>query len=133
MIKLATCALAAALLTGEARAQQPNPAETAAMHDFWGAALEISVPWESGGGTSVITRYYAPDHTYRETNEVGEAHGRWSVEGGKICATRADPPPGVVARYCNIGVGKKLGDKWQDTDPVTGNAVFFWLQPAPKA
>ena len=130
MIKTALCTLAASLLATGALAQAPPASDDAAMHDFFGAALEIAVPWGVGGGTTLATRYYAPDHTYRETNEEGEVHGRWSVEGGKICAVRADPPPGIVARYCNLGVGKKLGEEWRDADPVTGNPVFFSLKPA---
>jgi hypothetical protein len=128
MIRIAICAFAATLLANGASAQ-PATDEAAAMHDFFGAALEISVPWQTAGGTSVITRYYAADHTFHETNEEGEAHGSWTIEDGKICATRVNPPRGQAARYCNIGLGKKLGEQWQDSDPVTGNPVFFQLMP----
>jgi hypothetical protein len=96
------------------------------MHDFFGAVLDIDVP----NGDWSAERYYAPDHTYRETSPVGEVHGTWSVENGKICATQANPPPGQAARYCNLGVGKKLGEQWRDEDPVTRKAVFFQLKPA---
>jgi hypothetical protein len=130
MIRIAICAVAAALAVDAARAQaQPAADEAAAMHDYFGAALEISAPWQTGGGVSITTRYYAPDHTFHEVNEEGEAQGSWTIEDGKICATRTHAPRGQAARYCNIGLGKTLGQQWQDTDPVTGNAVFFQLMP----
>ena len=130
MLRIAACATAMAVLASGApslaQAQTPSADEPAVMHDFFGAALDIDVP---AAGWSA-KRYYAPDHTYREMSPEGEVHGTWSVENGKICATQANPPQGQVARYCNLGVGKKLGEQWRDEDPMTGNAVFFQLKPA---
>ena len=127
MVRIVVGALALALLASGARAQgAPATNEAAAMHDFFGAVLEIDVP----NGSWSAKRYYAPDHTYREVGDGGVVHGTWVIEGGKICATRADPPEDQPARYCNLGLGKKLGEMWQDADPVTGNTVFFTLKPA---
>ncbi|HEX2815969.1 MAG TPA: hypothetical protein VHN39_06230 [Phenylobacterium sp.] len=126
MLRIAACAAVVALSASGAVAQAPPANEAAAMHDFFGAALQIDLP----GGEWSAKRYYAPDHTYREHGSGGEVHGVWSIENGKICAAQADPPEGSPARYCNVGVGKKLGETWRDTDPVTGNTVTFTLKPA---
>jgi hypothetical protein len=115
--------IAMALACGGSQAAAPH--EAAQMHDFFGATLEIDVP----NGAWSAKRYYAPDHTYRETGDGGDVHGIWSIEDGKICATQANAPPGRPARYCNVGLGKKLGDMWKDADPVTGNLVLFSLKP----
>jgi hypothetical protein len=126
MRRIAICAVAMALSAAGAGAQAPPANELAAMHDFFGAALQIDLP----GGQWSAKRYYAPDHTYRERGSNGDVHGVWSIENGKICAAQANRPEGSPARYCNVGLGKKLGQTWRDTDPVTGNTVTFTLKPA---
>jgi hypothetical protein len=54
--------------------------------------------------------------------------GTWTIEDGKIC-TSAGKSLGDerTAKYCNLGLGKHLGDAWRDSDPVTGNVVLFRL------
>jgi hypothetical protein len=124
VILLAGAALAGA---GPAAAQL-SPAD-AAMQPFFGADLQIDnlEGWHA-------QRYLAADHTYRQTGSDREVSGTWSVEAGKLCTVQTSPPPGPdrARRYCNLGPGHKLGDKWQDRDPVTGNAIFFALVPAAR-
>jgi hypothetical protein len=110
---------------GPVAGQAAAPDEAAQMHDFFDATLQIDVP----NGAWSAKRYYEPDHTYRESGAGGDVHGTWSVEDGKICATQANAPADRPARYCNVGLGKKLGEMWKDVDPVTGNLVLFSLKP----
>jgi hypothetical protein len=113
---------ATALLAGAATlhaAPEANP-----MADFFVGVLEIDVP----GGDWSAKRYFAPDHTYRETGTDGEVKGAWAIEGDRICTTPSKALPGDRARkYCNLGLGQRLGDSWGDQDPVTGNTVLFRL------
>jgi hypothetical protein len=126
MAKIATIVLATVLLSGAARAQAPAAAgDAATMRDFLTGTLEIDNP----AGAWSAKRWFAPDHTYRETGSDGQVHGVWTIENGKICTARDKPvtDPDRTARYCNEGLGRHTGDKWRDVDPVTGNAVFFSL------
>jgi hypothetical protein len=126
MIRIAIGALVALSLLGRAWAQGAAPAEAVAMRDFFTGTLEIDNP----AGQWSAKRYFAPDHTYRETGSDGEVHGAWTIENGKIC-TAADRPnsdPARLARYCNTGIGRRVGEKWKDADPVTDNLVLFNLK-----
>jgi hypothetical protein len=127
MVRIVIGAFAATLLATAVLAQgaPAPPNEAMAMRDFFAGTLEIDVPsadWSA-------KRFLAPDHTYRETGSNGDVHGTWVIENGKICATEANPPEDRPARYCNVGVGRKLGEMWKDADPVTGNTVLFNLKP----
>ncbi|HEX5264585.1 MAG TPA: hypothetical protein VFW13_13720 [Phenylobacterium sp.] len=127
MVRNAVAALAAALLLSGPRTLAATPSdEAAAMRDFFTGTLEIDNP----AGQWSAKRYFAPDHTYRETGSDGQIHGVWAIEGGKICTTRDNPTsdPDRTARYCNEGVGRHAGEKWGDSDPVTGNLVLFNLK-----
>ena len=127
MVRIAIGAVAAMLLASGAGAQAAAPAdEAAAMQDFFTGTLEIDNP----AGDWSAKRYFAPDHTYRETGSDGEVRGTWAIENGKICTARDRPKadPDRADRYCNEGVGRRLGDKWRDADPVTGNLVLFELK-----
>ena len=95
------------------------------MREFFGATLEIDLPavgWSA-------KRYFAPHHTYRETGNDGDAHGTWLIDGGQVCVVPDQHLPDRAARYCSLGPGKKVGDKWSGADPVTGNTVLFSLKP----
>ena len=106
---------------------QAAPEEKTALADFFAGTLEIDL---LAGGWSA-RRWLATDHTYRETGSDGEVHGTWSIENGKICTVRDKPKddPDRTARYCNEGVGRHVGETWNDADPVTGNVVMFALKP----
>jgi hypothetical protein len=127
MVRIVTGVLAALLLANGAAAQVPgSPAdEAAAMRDFFAGTLEIENP----AGNWSAKRWFAPDHTYRETGSDGQVRGVWTIENGKICTARDNPKadPDRTARYCNEGLGRRIGDKWRDADPVTGNLVLFSL------
>jgi hypothetical protein len=111
-------------LTGPPASAAAQVDEAAAMRDFFAGTLEIDVP---AGGWSA-KRYYAPDHTYRETGADGEVRGTWTIENGKICASPAKALGDErAAKYCNLGLGKHVGEAWRDRDPVTDNVVFFRL------
>jgi opacity protein-like surface antigen len=119
--------LAMAVLVGGAQARDaPAADEATTMRDLFAGTLEIDVP----AGDWSAKRYFAPDHTYRETGSDGEVHGAWSIEQGKVCA-KADKPalgPDRATRYCNAVLGHHAGERWTDADPVTGNTVFFTLK-----
>jgi hypothetical protein len=93
---------------------------------FYGATLEI----ENIEGW-YAKRYLNPDRTFTQTGSDGAVKGTWAVEGGKLCATQQTPPPAPdrARTYCNVGPGHKVGDKWEDSDPVTGNVIYFSLHP----
>jgi hypothetical protein len=117
---------AAALLAGgavAATAAEPDP-----MAGFYGARLKIEI---TSGGDYRGVRTFSADHTFRDTftddGLAGSAVGRWTIEDGKICV-RADAPG--ARKYCNPGLGKKVGDTWTDEDPYTHNPVRFTLEPA---
>jgi hypothetical protein len=107
-------------------AAAPPGDEATTMRDFFAGTLEIDVP----AGDWTAKRYFAPDHTYRETGSDGEVHGAWTVEHAKVC-TMPDKPalgPDRATRYCNAILGRHVGEQWTDADPVTGNTVFFTLK-----
>ena len=112
------------LIAGGPAAAQAPPADP--MADFYANKLVISVAtyWTAD-------RYFAPDHTYRDevTDEAGQsrASGTWTLEDGKVCITRTQPEPDQ--RYCNLGPGHRVGDRWTDRDPYTSNEVRFSLEP----
>jgi hypothetical protein len=122
MIQLSTLAATVLLLGGSPAAND------APMADFFKGTLEIDVP---AGGPWSAKSYLSPDHTFRSISTDGPSHGTWEVRDGKLCTTTDQPPPGPdrLKTYCNLGVGKKLGEMWRDTDPVTGNTVLFRLAP----
>jgi hypothetical protein len=106
-------------------AAKAAPADEAAqMADFLTGVLDIDVP----GGDWSAKRFFAADHTYRETGSDGQVTGTWKVQDSKICTT-ADRPLGLdrARTYCNSGLGRKAGEAWRDQDPVTGNTVMFKL------
>jgi len=124
---LSTGALAASLVLLSAAPQaaaQPT-GDTQAMADFFTGTLEIDVL----AGNWSAKRYVAPDHTYREVGGDGEIKGTWAIQNGKICTTASSPLGDNRAKtYCNLGLGKHIGESWPDSDPVTDNAVMFRLQ-----
>ncbi|MFI4933796.1 MAG: hypothetical protein ACHP7N_04205 [Caulobacterales bacterium] len=122
-IRIAVLGAAAFGAVNTVRGQQPASDPVAA---FYGATLEIDML--SGWSAH---RFLAPDHTYTQTGSDGPTHGSWVVKGGKLCTIQDQPPPPAdrAPRYCNLGPGHKVGDRWLDNDPVTGNAVFFKLTP----
>ena len=118
------CAAAALAAASPAVAQTDPPAATAAqdeagMVDFFKGALTITMP---AFKKFRLTRQFAPDHTYVDLEHGKPVSGTWTLENGKICTQRPD-----AQRYCNLGLGKKLGEIWQDKDPYTGNEVDFAL------
>jgi hypothetical protein len=117
-------ALSSLAIAGQPTRAAPPTDEAAAMHDFFAGTLEIDVP----AGNWSAKRYYAPDHSYRETGADGEVRGTWAIEDGKICVAPAKALGDErAAKYCNLGLGKHLGEAWRDNDPVTGNLVLFRL------
>ena len=126
ILSVGAFAASAALLASPALAE-PKPAtdDAAAMAAFFANTLEIdlpAVPWSS-------KRYFAPDHTYRETGDDGDARGTWLIDDGKVCVVPEKRLPDRAPRYCSLGPGKAVGDKWSAPDPVTGNLVMFNLTP----
>jgi hypothetical protein len=125
MTRIGLAALAAALLAGAAAGQAADP-----LAGYYGHILKI----ELTAGYWTGLRAFSPDHTYRETydaeGEKGAAVGHWTIENGKIC-TLADEPD--AKRFCNLGLGKKVGDTWMDADPYTGNRVRFTLETGGSA
>jgi hypothetical protein len=124
--KIATIVLAAVLVSNAARAQPPASSnEAALLADFLSGTWEIDVP----AGEWSAKYFLAADHTYRETGSDGEVRGTWEVRDGKLCTT-ADHlvAPDRIKTYCNKGAGRHAGDQWTDSDPVTGNTVFFTLK-----
>jgi hypothetical protein len=100
--------------------------EAAQMAAFFKSTLEI----RTAAGDWSAERYMEADHTYRERGSDGELRGAWRIENGKICTTPGKPlGDDRAATYCNIGLGKKVGDAWNDQDPVTGATVMFKLKP----
>ena len=95
------------------------------MADFFANTLVVSVP----SAPWVDKRYLSPDHTYRDEGDSGDQRGTWVIEGGKLCVTPEKPSKYGAPRYCNPGPGKKLGEFWNDEDPITGNTVVFALTP----
>ncbi|HZZ31001.1 MAG TPA: hypothetical protein VFE10_03320 [Phenylobacterium sp.] len=124
---LAACLVAGAALTCLPTPLAAQPAEEAqAMAGFFAGTLEIDVPAANWSAK----RYFAPDHTYRETGADGELRGAWAIEKGKICTSPGKPlGEDRMPKYCNLGLGKHIGDSWKDSDPVTDNAVMFKLSP----
>lgn len=113
--------LASAALAAAAAAAQPGDP----MAGFYGNHLKIQLT--SGYWNGV--RVFSPDHTFRDAFEAegqkGTAKGRWTVENGKICVLGDEPG---AKQFCNLGLGKKVGDQWTDHDPYTGNEVRFTLE-----
>jgi hypothetical protein len=126
MSRLIVGLFALCLLASPAVAQpKPPAADAAAMEAFFANTLEIDLPavlWST-------KRYFAPDHTYRETGNGGDARGTWLIDGTKVCVVPEKQLADRAPRYCSPGPGKKVGDKWADTDPVTHNLVLFALTP----
>lgn len=113
----------AIMLAAAVAALQPAD-EAAAMSGLYAATVDIDIP-----GLWSAKRWFAPGHTYRETGTDGDAHGTWTIENGHVCTLQASVPGERVVKYCNLPVGMKVGDKLRDADPVTGNPVFFALEP----
>jgi hypothetical protein len=79
-------------------------------------------------GAYHAVRYIDPDHSWRDESNEGELRGTWAVEGANVCFTQTDPTPEPGReRICNPNVPHKLGDSWNNTDPVTGNMVVIGL------
>jgi hypothetical protein len=117
-------AASAVLACASAPAAAQSANEAKAMRDFFAGTLDIDTP----AGNWSAKRYFAPDHTYRETGSDGEVRGTWAIENGKICTTAGKPlGDDRAAKYCNTGLGKHIGETWRDSDPVTDNAVMFKL------
>jgi hypothetical protein len=116
-------ALAALVAAPGARAAD----DAALMADFFKGTLEIDVP---AGGPWSARSFLSPDHTFRMVGTDGEVRGTWAVKDGKLCTTAdGEPGPDKIKTYCNVGPGKRLGESWKDSDPVTGNLVLFQLVP----
>ena len=119
---LGALAASAALLAPPAFAQAaPAADDAAAMRTLFANTLEIdlpAVPWST-------KRYFAPDHTYRETGNDGDVRGTWLIEGDQVCVVPEKRLADRAPRYCSLGPGKAVGDKWSAADPVTGNLVLF--------
>jgi hypothetical protein len=126
MFRLAPSLIGAGLLILAAPPVRAAPAaDDALMADFFKGTLEIDVP---AGGPWSAKSYLSPDHTFRMVGTDGEVRGTWAVKEGKLCTTSdRDPGPDQLKTYCNVGVGKHLGESWKDNDPVTGNLVLFRL------
>jgi hypothetical protein len=122
MIRFAMLTGLAAAAALSAGAAEPDP-----MAGYYGARLQIDL---SSGGDYHGIRVFSRDHTYRDTfrdeGVEGTAVGKWTLEDGKLCTLAAGAG---AMKYCNLGLGKKVGDSWQDSDPYTGNPVRFSLQP----
>lgn len=93
---------------------------------FYGATVEI----DNLEGWFALRRLN-PDGSFTQTGSDGEVRGTWAVRDGKLCTTQETPapPPDRARTYCNLGPGHKLGDRWDDRDPVTGNPIYFTLKP----
>ena len=123
---LGLLAASAVLACASAPALAQSADEAQLMRDFFTGALEIDVP----AGNWSAKRYFSPDHTYRETGADGEIKGTWAIENGKICTTAGKAlADNRAVKYCNTGLGKHIGETWQDADPVTDNTVLFKLSP----
>ena len=120
--KALTCAAALAA-SSPVFAQSAPPAapaqDEASMADFFEGSLIITMP---AFKKFRLARQFAPDHTYVDLERGKPVSGTWTLENGKICTQRPD-----AQRYCNTGLGRKLGETWQDKDPYTGNEVDFAL------
>lgn len=120
-------AIVALLLCAAPQTTRATADDAALMADFFKGTLEIDVP---AGGPWSAKSYLSPDHTFRMVGSDGEVRGTWAVRDGKLCTTSdGDPGPEKLKTYCNVGVGKHLGEAWRDNDPVTGNVVLFRLVP----
>ena len=114
--------MAVALLAGSQGIAQ---AADTGMDGFFAGTLKITVP--SPEYPYLAFRQFSADHTYVDQEGGNLFHGSWAIEGDRICTQR----PGAQ-RYCNLGLGRKVGDSWTDKDPYTGNEVDFELTPDRK-
>ena len=90
---------------------QPDP-----LASYYGNTLRISVQDYRG------LRFFEPDHTYHDRVGGKVFNGVWTVEGDRICTQAPN-----FNRFCNLGAGKTVGEKWLDRDPYTGNEVTLSL------
>jgi hypothetical protein len=120
-IALVCTALTLAVTTAAIAQTEPPPAaqDETGMADFFKGSLNITLP---AFKKYRVTRQFAADHTYVDLERGKPVPGTWTLENGKICTQRP-----AAQRYCNTGLGKKIGDTWQDKDPYTGNEVDFAL------
>jgi hypothetical protein len=120
-------ALAIAGSPAMAQVEAPAPAAVApsaaqpdaGMAEYFKGTLDVTLP---AFPTYHVSRQFFPDHTYADVEGRKVARGAWSVENGKICTQRPNSE-----RYCNLGVGRTIGERWQDKDPYSGNEVDFAL------
>ena len=105
------------LAQAEAPAATPAPAD-AGMDAFFIGTLQIVA-----AAKYHEVRQFSADHTYVDKEGRKLFHGTWAIKDGKICTSRE----GVTVSYCNVGVGRQIGDSWADKDPYTGNEVDFTL------
>ncbi len=123
--KLSLLLGAAALVCAMPCTAQPSPniqAEPDPLAGFYGNTLRIEVQDYRG------FRFFEPDHTYHDLVRGNAVKGSWAVEGDRICTQSSG-----AARFCNLGLGKSVGETWLDKDPYTGNEVKFTLQAGRKA
>ena len=110
MLSAAAVAIAASCAAAQT-SPTPDP-----LAGFYGNTLKIEVQHNKQ------LRFFEPDHTYRDRIHGNVVSGTWAIEDERICTQ-------VVhgSKYCNLGLGKAVGETWLDKDPYTGNEVKFTL------
>ena len=124
--RLIAFAVGTSLLIG-ASTISPLPAHgaTADQPDepVFGNTITIDIP-----GVFTARRYMDPDHSWRQTSDSGDSRGTWQVVGDKLCFTQIEPVPDASRpAECPPNSPHKLGDKWINIDPMTGNTVDIQL------
>ena len=97
------------------------PDEATALVGYFGNTVVITI-----GKDYRQIRYVDPDHSYRERGSDGEIKGTWDYDGARVCTLQTEPVD-LVSKYCNMGLGHKVGDTWTVSDPLTANQVTFQL------
>ena len=110
---------AASAQSGAAATAGSAGPDDAAMGDFFKGSLIVTLP---AFKTYRVSRQFFADHTFADVEKRKIARGTWTLEGDRICTQRP-----TFQRYCNLGLGRKIGESWQDKDPYTGNEVDFAL------
>jgi hypothetical protein len=114
--------LAASAPQGTAQAA-PDPADP--MAGFYGNTVTIAVP----SGYYYARRYIDPDGTWREPRGSAWIKGVWRIEGGQVCNWQTEPAVQNPRHYCYAIIARKAGDKWETTDPDSGNLVYQEIVP----
>ena len=124
--RLIAFAIGVSLLIG-ASTLTPFPARGATLgqpdEPVFGNTITIDIP-----GVYTARRYIDPDHSWRQTSDGGDSHGTWTIDGDKICFTQIEPVPDASRPpECPSNSPHRLGDRWINIDPVTGNTVNIGL------